>query len=184
MTGAVIRQSGRPEVTTGKGCLLCSFSNPTWPCKNRPSQAFPGDKDPLWPVPGLSPCVGISSPVSGRTDTLLSKACVSYGAWPTPLLMICPPWGEQSCLLPWHRRVPRGRLPCLGHWGRPTRPGDPCPLSKLTLFCLFSVYGKHCSVRYLAVSCSSCNSGTKMQGAEAFRVLAGIGAGVRNPARP
>ena len=51
---------------------------------------LPRDKGPTQPVPGLSPCVGISFLVLYSMSTLLSllKASVSNGSWPTPQLCL------------------------------------------------------------------------------------------------
>lgn len=77
------------------------FSTLTVPHKNGLwswNTSLPRHKEPTQPVPGLSPCIGMSFLVSGSMSILLSllKAHTSYGTSPAPLLNLSLGRGQGS----------------------------------------------------------------------------------------
>ena len=95
------------------------------------------------PVPGASPCVGISFLVSGAESTLLSllKVCAEYGTCPAPLLQLSSEGMGQGSFHCGVRGVRGGQFPCVAHRERDILVmGDWHPLLKLILLSFFSMW--------------------------------------------
>lgn len=144
------------KLCVGKGSLLCSLSDPTWPQKNGPwawNTSFPRDKGLTLPVLGFPPRVGIPFPASVSVGAPLF--CLSSGiSGPLACLQLSvfqTPWGrgwdpcaaaQEECM--WVN------CPALAAGGDPPAMSD-WPMHTIGVdLAVYSLCGwKHCSIQDL-----------------------------------